>query len=75
MQFAQKIIAQQGKKCALNERKIVQATNWQPEQWEGVFLLRLLANIGEDAAVDIEHMAIDSVRGVRSEEHSGASEF
>ena len=39
------------------------------------FLLRLLANVGEDAAVDIEHMAIDSVRGVRSEEHSGASEF
>jgi hypothetical protein len=37
VQFAQKIIAQQGKKCALNERKIVQATNWQPEQWKGVF--------------------------------------
>ena len=38
-------------------------------------LLRLLADICEDTTVDIEHMAIDGVRGMRGEEHSGASEF
>jgi hypothetical protein len=38
-------------------------------------LFGLLADIGEDTAVDVEHMTVHSVGSVRSEEHGGASQF
>ena len=40
-----------------------------------LILLRLLADIGEDTAIDIEHMAVDGVGCMRGEEHGGTSEL
>lgn len=37
--------------------------------------LWLFADIGEDTAIDIEHMAVDSVGGMRGEEDSGSAQF
>jgi hypothetical protein len=38
-------------------------------------LFRLLTDVGENTAIDIEHMTVNGVRCMRSEEHSGASEL
>jgi len=39
------------------------------------FLLRLLADVGQNASVDIQYVTIDSVRGMRGEEHGGTAQF
>ena len=37
--------------------------------------LGLFADVGQDTAIDVEHMAIDGIGGVRSQEHGGSSQF
>ena len=38
-------------------------------------LLRLLADVGQDSTIHIEHVTIHGVRGMRGEEHSGTSQL
>ena len=38
-------------------------------------LLRLLADVGQDTAIDIEHVTIHCVRSVRSQEHSRTTQL
>ena len=40
-----------------------------------LFLLRLLADVGEDTTINIKHMAIYGVRSMRCEEHGGTTQF
>ena len=40
-----------------------------------IFLLRLLADVGEDTTIYIEHVAVDGIAGVRSQEHGGTTQF
>ncbi len=40
-----------------------------------MMLFRLFADVGEDTAIDIEDMAVDSVGSMGSEEDSGSAEF
>ena len=40
-----------------------------------VFLFRLSADIGENTAIDIEYVSVDSVGSMGSEEDSGSAEF
>ena len=39
------------------------------------FSSRLLTNISQDTTIHIEHVTIDSIRGMRSQEHGGAAQF
>ena len=48
---------------------------WGKCLWCKNNLLRLLADIGEDTAVDIEHVAVDGVTGMRSQEHGRTTQF
>ena len=38
-------------------------------------LLRLLADVGQDATIDVEHMAVDSIGGMRCEEDGGTTQL
>ena len=38
-------------------------------------LFRLLTDVGENTAIDVEHMTVNGVRCMRSEEHSGTSKL
>ena len=40
-----------------------------------IFLLRLLADVGEDTTIYIEHVAVDGIAGVRSQEHGGTTQL